>query len=271
MTNSLKIYFLIAISFVSFSSFSVTTTTNEIKITIEDIADVAKTDLDANDIVMCTNWSYKSVTGNANLIQNATFSLTPVAAGAINSNAIYIKNPCEGSGIIELKRLEDTCSTAPRRTIVSVKGETVLLTSSFTRHGFSSDCSQSSYVNVASESEQCAPNKSYVIISCDAGSEFTIADGVFPYADLFTIDSHGDGLGGADDVDASTIVDGFASVIIGDCADPTPEERLILLMHLIYAEVTRLRIVYQMQKHVVIQLNQNLQQKDRPVGKVLAT
>ena len=76
--------------------------------------------------------------------------------------------------------------------------------------------------------EICAPNKSYVIVTCDGGNEFDLDDGAFPYADLFYVDSKGNGTEAGsndDDVHSGTISNGFSFMIIGDCSDPIPDEK----------------------------------------------
>ena len=91
--------------FICFGTVFGTTNTNDIKITIEDFINEDGIDYDANDIVMCTNWSWEVSNSNANKVTKVTFGITPVAAGAIRQNAIYIKNPCNGSGQIELEKI----------------------------------------------------------------------------------------------------------------------------------------------------------------------
>ena len=105
-------------------------------------------------------------------------------------------------------------------------------TSSFTQNAFSNQCSKKTLINTVSENEVCAPNPSYLILTCDTGNEFTLDNGIFPYASIFHIDSLADGVSGTksvDDVDMDTMVGGFASAIVGDCADPTAEERVNFL------------------------------------------
>ena len=214
-----------------FTSFGIaygTTNTNDIKITIEDLVDGTEIDYDANDIVMCTNWSWEVSESNANKVTKVTFGITPVAAGAYRRNAIYIKNPCNGSGQIELKMLEDSCGDPTIVENVTTNGQLVKLTDSFTTHGFSSECGRSNMINI-STAEICAPNKSYVIVTCDSGNEFDLDNGVFPYADLFYVDSRGNGTdeeNDDDDVHSGTISNGFSFMIIGDCSDPVPDEKV---------------------------------------------
>ena len=214
--------------FICFGTVFGTTNTNDIKITIEDLIDENEIDYDANDIVMCTNWSWEVKDNDATKVSKVTFGITPVAAGAKRPNAIYIKNPCEGSGEIELKMLEDSCGDPSVIESVTTNGQLVKLTDSFTLNGFSSECGRTNFINM-SEAEICAPNKSYVIVTCDSGSEFDLNNGTFPYADLFYVDSRADGTdagNNSDDIHSGTISNGFSFMIIGDCNDPTPEEKV---------------------------------------------
>ena len=229
----MKLVVLLSILLVSFSVNALTKSTrSDIRVSIEDTTDLDAVDYDANDIVFCSNWQYESVTDN-NSIHRVTLSITPIAAGANYSNSVYIRNPCSGSAEIELKRPEDSCGADSIIETVD-QGGMLLWTSSFTDNAFSSECSRDIMINIGGN-EVCAPNKSWVVIECQDGSSIDLTNepnNEFPFAKLFHVDAKSNGTEegkDADDVNSDTIFGGLATIIIGHCDDPVPEEKINLI------------------------------------------
>ena len=216
--------FLINLLFI-LSNVAYSNSSNNVKISIEDTK--TNSDYDANDIVMCTNWSWETKSDDIKEISKITLSITPMAAGTANANALYIKNPCNGSGVIELKTFESACTDPVTQQVVNTNGDLVKLTDSFTSYAFSSSCSFSNNINVNSTVEMCSPNKTYVVISCDAGAEFSTENGVLSYGDFFYVDPLANGVAGFfkdDDIDSTTAENTFASIVVSDCDDPITVE-----------------------------------------------
>ena len=229
----MKLLTLLSILLFSFSAMSLTTSTrSEIRISIEDTTEVAHVDYDANDIVFCSNWSYESDTDN-NSIHRVTVSITPIGAGAYYPNAVYIRNPCDGEAEIELKRPEDACGADSVIETVE-QGGMLLWTSSFSANAFSSSCGGTRMVNIRGN-EMCSPNKSWVVIECKDGADIDLTNepnNEFPFAKLFHVDAKANGTedgSNGDDVNSDTIFGGLATIIVGHCDDPVPEEKMNLI------------------------------------------
>ena len=222
----MKILFFILL-LQSFYSYSATQLESDVRVTFEDDLNTARSDYDGNDVVMCMTNSFETdVNGK---VKTVVLSITPEAAGATYTNALYIKNPCEGNGTIVFKSTDDSCSSLPVTTSVTTNGELVLFVDSFTRNAFSSQCGSSSMVNINDESSLCLPNRTFVKIYCDSSATFSLnADSTFPYAKLFYLDPLGNGTSGSDssdDVHIDSIFNGLSLINVGTCSDPVPEER----------------------------------------------
>lgn len=229
----MRLLTLLFIFLTSFNVFALSTSTrSEIKISIEDTTNLSVVDFDGNDVAFCSNWQYESDTDDL-LIHRATLSITPIAAGAVYPNSIYIRNLCNGPAEIELKKPEDTCGADSTIETVA-QGGMLLWTTSFTENAFSSNCSTKEMINVRGN-EMCSPNKSWVVIECLEGSSIDLTNepnNEFPFAKIFHVDALANGTEAgkdADDVNSDTLFGGIATIIVGHCDDPVPEERVNII------------------------------------------
>ena len=225
----MKLLVVLTILLTSFTALGVTSSTrSDIRISIEDTTDLNAVDYDANDVVFCSNWNFQSDSNDLS-VHRVTVSITPIAAGAQYDNAVYIRNPCNGPAEIELKKPEDACGADSVIETVA-QGEMTLWTSSFTQNSFSSSCGSSMMINVGGN-EVCSPNKSYVVIECQGGSEIDLSvepDNEFPFAKIFHVDAKADGTDAgndSDDINSDTLFGGLATIIVGHCDDPVSMEK----------------------------------------------
>ena len=156
----------------SISSYAAKQQESDVRITFEDDIREGHSDFDGNDIVMCMTTTFE--TDNDGKVKTAILSITPEAAGAYCQNAMYIRNPCEGSGTIIHKAFEDSCDSAVVNTSVTDNGDLILLTNSFTKDAFSSKCTKDTMVNISNSNVACLPNKTFIKIYCDADATFSL-------------------------------------------------------------------------------------------------
>ena len=200
---------------------------SDVRLSFEDDASVENCDYDGNDVVKCLDNSYE--TDSNGKITKVILSITPEAAGGMFTNTLYIRNPCEGAGVIVHKAFNDSCSSSPVSTNVTANGELVLFVNSFTRDAFSTSCNTNSLINVMDSNTACMPNKGFVKIYCDSNAGFSFnSDSTFPYSKLFYLDPKGDGTSGAnssDDIHIDSLQSGLSFINVGSCSDPIPQER----------------------------------------------